>query len=602
MSQNDVIVKLALENKQLSKQLADTERKFKKSMGNMGSEAERMGNKVGTAMRNLAKGGGVLGAAVAGVAALGQAIQASVKHVDDLKTAADQLGISFKSFQELQYIAVQSDVAVEKLTTSFAKMQDQIGSLGTGNGAKFAETLQKIGINATLLQQAAPERQFEIIAEALSKVESPARRAALGVDIFGKGFKDLNPLIAQGEKGIKSLREEINKNGGIISDETMVKMTRFDNQMNELNIRTKALQAEALAPLVGFLNGEFSKAIDGQVLKLDSFRISILGLGPAANLAAPGLQHLFNIMSGKAGSSPPAKLIDTIISPEEFNKRQELLRRSMDRAWLGMKFVPTPAESAKQAKASGGAAGKAFKDGVAEALQAEADRVNAFSKLLDLEAEGDAVKEAVRAYAKGIEELVQIAKDAMLSMDDPRILAQIQKLQDELSKVQQTAADAWIEEMIARADEASGKLKDVADRFREDEARKMEIIGFHINALFGAMARGSDAVKDVVKGMIAELISAIAYAAILQKMGGGSGSFGATLGDILTGSIGMGGKAATAPTIRVMNFGGGVVNAKQRSNGDLDVIINAVAGRIASGGSPLDKALNVGYGLARRGT
>jgi len=54
--------------------------------------------------------------------------------------------------------------------------------------------------------------------------------------------------------------------------------------------------------------------------------------------------------------------------------------------------------------------------------------------------------------------------------------------------------------------------------------------------------------------------------------------------------------------VRVMNFGGGQVTARQNSNGDLDLIVGAIAGKIAQGGSPLDRALNVGYGLARRGT
>lgn len=602
MSNADVTVRLALENKALQKQLNDTERRFRKAMGGMTSDAERMGNKVGTAMRNMAKGGGAIGAAVAGMAAFGQAIQASAKHVDDLKTAADQLGVSFKSFQELQYIALQSDVAVEKLTTSFAKMQDQIGNLGSGEGKKFAETLQQIGINATTLQQVAPERQFEIIAEALSNIENPARRAAIGVDIFGKGFKDLNPLISQGEQGIRALREEINRSGGIISDKTMVTMTKFDNQLNLMDTRIKALQAEAFGPLVDFLIVDLDRALNLQITRFTGLREAMHGLGPAALMAIPAIQQLINVIGGKNTPTPAKTVIDTMTTPEQFNKLEELRRRASDRDWLGMKFVPTASVVAKQAKEAGAAAGSSFRQAFDDSMRAEEARVSAFQKLMDIEAEGDAVKEAVLVYAEGIRELVQIAKDAMLSMDDPRIVAVQEKLANDLAKVQQTAADAWINEVVSRADEASGRLQAVADRFREDEARKMEVIGSHINNLFGAMAQGSDAVKDVIKGLVAEMLSAILYASILQKMGKGSGSLGSTFSDIIMGGIGLGGKAAMAPTIRIQNFGGGAVTARQRSNGDVDVLINTLAGKIAAGGSVIDKAVHHAYGLSRRGT
>jgi tape measure domain-containing protein len=136
----------------------------------------------------------------------------------------------------------------------------------------------------------------------------------------------------------------------------------------------------------------------------------------------------------------------------------------------------------------------------------------------------------------------------------------------------------------------------------ERNREKLQVIRESVYSLFDAMAQGSEAVINVVKQMIAQLLTAIAYAAILEKLGKGTGSFGSTVGDILTGGTGSPPPGRSATTnIRVMNFGGGTVSARTRSSGDIDIIVNALAGKIASGGSPLDKALNVGYGLSRRG-
>jgi tape measure domain-containing protein len=157
---------------------------------------------------------------------------------------------------------------------------------------------------------------------------------------------------------------------------------------------------------------------------------------------------------------------------------------------------------------------------------------------------------------------------------------------------------------LVKADEARRTATENLEKYNktlERNREKLELIRENVYSLFDAMAQGSDAVINVVKQMIAQLIAAIAYAAILEKLGKGLGSFGATVGDIITGGSGTPTGRSGTTNIRVMNFGGGVVSTRTRSSGDIDIIVNALAGKIASGGSPLDKALNVGYGLSRRG-
>lgn len=168
-------------------------------------------------------------------------------------------------------------------------------------------------------------------------------------------------------------------------------------------------------------------------------------------------------------------------------------------------------------------------------------------------------------------------------------------------------------EDIKRKGEDLGKTEEEITRAQDNyvrfvkslrEAEMLESIRGRIEELFGAIAEGSNAVIDVIKNMIAELITAIAYAAILEKMSKGTGSFGKTLGDLLTGGSGAASPAGRTGTtsIRIMNFSGGAVTMhKNRNKNEIDIVINALAGKIASGGSPLDKALSVGYGLSRRG-
>jgi TP901 family phage tail tape measure protein len=53
-----------------------------------------------------------------------------------------------------------------------------------------------------------PDKQFELIADRLSRIPNTAQRAALAMEIFGKSGAMLTPLLSGGAKGIQDLRDE----------------------------------------------------------------------------------------------------------------------------------------------------------------------------------------------------------------------------------------------------------------------------------------------------------------------------------------------------------------------------------------------------------
>lgn len=236
--------------------------------------------------------------AATGLTALTAAFVETNKYIDDLAQSAEQLGVSFKVFQELQYAAIQTDVEVETLTKSFAKLSEKVGSLSNGDGEKFAQTLKTIGINAQELQALSPEAQFEKIIGALSRIENVNQRATIANDIFGKSFKDLNPLINQGEEGLRALRQEAQDTGAVISDTAQRAFADYDNAMNTLKLTTKAALAEAFTPLAIFFTSQLDPALESSKTFAELLGKELLGLTADIQKALSGLKFYEDVAKG----------------------------------------------------------------------------------------------------------------------------------------------------------------------------------------------------------------------------------------------------------------------------------------------------------------
>lgn len=250
-----VQIRLTLENEKLTKQLKDTERKFsrleqsaKKSTAGMSKAFAGIG--VGLAAATAA-----IGTAVTGLVKLGNVVIDVSKSVADLNDQAQQLGISFKAFQELKLAAIQSGVDVDKLTASLGKMQVSLG--------KMAETgkdgaLRRIGLDIQSIINLTPEQQFAKIADGLNGIDNASQRAAAGAAIFGKGFRDISVLVAEGSTGLKDYADQAQNMGIIISDVTRNDMAKFDDSVELLKLSFQAALANGLGPLVKYLNNEFT--------------------------------------------------------------------------------------------------------------------------------------------------------------------------------------------------------------------------------------------------------------------------------------------------------------------------------------------------------
>jgi hypothetical protein len=131
---------------------------------------------------------------------------------DQVAKMAKRTGLSVEALSELTFVASQTGTSIEAMETGVRRMQRSIYDAGRGLSTQ-TDALTDLGLTYKHLKDLAPEEQFKLLAEAISRVEDPTRRAALAQALFGRAGTQLLPMMAGGAKGIEELQEQARRLG-----------------------------------------------------------------------------------------------------------------------------------------------------------------------------------------------------------------------------------------------------------------------------------------------------------------------------------------------------------------------------------------------------
>jgi hypothetical protein len=189
--------------------------------------AQSLGKNIGQALRAPLDAVSSLQGAFAtlgGAAALGgltALVQRSLDYASSLGEVAQQLGVTTKDLQEYRYAASQVGISQEEIDKGLAKLTVTMGQARDGAKkpvAAFQELSNILGKD--VLENAATAGDaIPLISDALSKVQDPARRAALEVQLFGKTGQKLDTLLAGGGDAVNQLRDAAESLGIVLSEE-----------------------------------------------------------------------------------------------------------------------------------------------------------------------------------------------------------------------------------------------------------------------------------------------------------------------------------------------------------------------------------------------
>jgi len=177
----------------------------------------------------------------AGPAAVGLAIKQTIGWASNLSDLAKKTGISVEGLQRFEHAAVKNGSSIDALSSTIAMLADRIGS-----GDKSAvKAVQKLGLSFDTLKGQSPEKTFVDLANALNKVPNHYEKVALAQDIFGRGARELIPLL---DDVAESFKSDI----PVATRETIEALDALDDWWADLKLTVKSTIASMLGGLLSF--------------------------------------------------------------------------------------------------------------------------------------------------------------------------------------------------------------------------------------------------------------------------------------------------------------------------------------------------------------
>lgn len=254
-------------------------KKMAVSMRGLVSSAKETGERTtkGLGMQDLVKAVQGFGAAWAANALVQRVagFARELEHVgSELQDTSAQLGVSTVALQQWRYIAGQSGASAQAVSNGLAYLQRNAVAAANGGKAQAA-VFQRLGVSirdASGNIRPASDLMLDV-GVGISRLGDDASRTAVAMQLFGRGGRALIPTFAQGEEGIRKMREEFEALGGGMSteavdaaDEYGDAITRIDTAMLSLRSRIGVSLLPVLAWLadrMAFTVGWFSKATKG---------------------------------------------------------------------------------------------------------------------------------------------------------------------------------------------------------------------------------------------------------------------------------------------------------------------------------------------------
>jgi len=227
-------------------------------------------NSIKTGLSGIASQAASLKGAMAGLIATvtsGAFLQMGRQALDaagGLGELAAQTGASAKALQTYKFIALENGVTNEQMQKGFAQLSKRLGEAKLGS-EKMIEAFAAVGISGQQLATMTTDQAMLKIADAMSRIEDPTKRAALQMQLFGRGGQALAPILEMGAAAIQEQTQKLQEMGVIMDDAMIAKADEAADKMAMLEevLKTKmtiavAENANAFVALASAISGALS--------------------------------------------------------------------------------------------------------------------------------------------------------------------------------------------------------------------------------------------------------------------------------------------------------------------------------------------------------
>ncbi len=205
---------------------------------------------------------------------------------DALAKNAVRLGVNAQALQKWQTAAELAGLNSGEIEKAMLMLQRNAAGAATGMLAVATASDMLNGVNAKnaadafrLLGVQTKDAKGKIkdtpalmqeTGLAIARIQDPARRTQIAMQIFGEQGARLAPLFASGEKGLKEALSTLEEFGGGLSDEVLPLTESYTDRLTELKIAHKSLKSALAVELLPILT-TWTRTIAKGVAELSHF-------------------------------------------------------------------------------------------------------------------------------------------------------------------------------------------------------------------------------------------------------------------------------------------------------------------------------------------
>lgn len=224
---------------------------------------------------------------------------------DTILTESTKMQIDPETYQSWVYASRTIDTSVSDISTGMQKIESSLEGATTDTLAGFA----KLGVATRDMtgKQLSYQQVFWNAIDALHRMTDEQKRADAATQLFGKSWKNLQPLIEAGSKEYFRVAEE-GKKVAVVSNDNVTALGQMDDAYEELASRLEKAKFDALAALAPTFK-EIAEGLSEAVSSLDEFIQSEAGQQALTELGE-ALKGIIGAFTGENGGDTFKGIVD----------------------------------------------------------------------------------------------------------------------------------------------------------------------------------------------------------------------------------------------------------------------------------------------------
>ena len=241
----DLMAKITLDTSEYEEGLDKSEKQAKGFSNSLKSGLKTAGKVGGAALAAIGT------TAVAAGAAILKGAGDVAEYGDRIDKMSQKIGFSAKGFQEWDFILQHNGASIESV---------QRGMISLENAAKKGnKAFEKLGISQEQLASMNSEELWEATITGLQNIADGSERARLAEELFGKGARELGPLLNMTAEETAAMKQQVNDLGGVMSDEAVKASAAYQDSLQNMQTAIGGLKnkifSEFLPGITGVMDG-----------------------------------------------------------------------------------------------------------------------------------------------------------------------------------------------------------------------------------------------------------------------------------------------------------------------------------------------------------